>query len=275
MYLLFLDLLKLPDYKASKAVIAVSKRRRKRASSLGILVLKFSNKLSKVIKLNDYKRRKMVASLKLADINLSPETYMAKAYIKAGMVLLCIIPAILILPIISPVFLFLAVGVYFKEINTVEEAIKKQRKEIEYELPRFASTLTQELKASRDVLSILETYKQNSGRSMKKELDITVADMKSGSYEGALTRLETRIGSSTLSEVIRGLISVLRGDDGVVYFQMLSHDLKQLELQRLKTVAARQPGKIRKYSFAMLACFIFMYLSIMGIEIVKTLGNIF
>lgn len=176
---------------------------------------------------------------------------------------------------ISPVILFLAIAVYFKEVKSADEAVKKQREEIEYELPRFASTLTQELKASRDVLSIVETYKQNAGKSMKRELEITVADMKSGSYEAALTRFETRLGSSALSEVVRGLISVLRGDDGVVYFQMLSHDLKQLELQRLKGIAAKQPSKIRKYSFAMLICFVLMYLGVMAVEIVKTLGNMF
>ena len=46
---------------------------------------------------------------------------------------------------------------------------------------------------------------------MKRELDITTADMKSGNYETALTRLETRIGSPMLSDVVRGLISVIRG----------------------------------------------------------------
>lgn len=274
-YMILADYLKLPSYKASKMVLSINKRQKKKAKNLDVFILELSSKLSKYIKINDYKRRKMIATLKSAEIKMSPETYIAKAFVKAGLVLLSIIPALIILPIASPLVLFLGVAVYFKEINSADKIVKRQREEIEYELPRFATTLTQELKASRDVLSILETYKKNSGKSMKRELEITVADMKSGSYEAALTRFETRIGSSSLSDVIRGLISVLRGDDGVVYFQMLSHDLKQLELQRLKTIAAKQPSKIRKYSFAMLACFVFMYLGVMAVEIVKTLGNMF
>lgn len=47
---------------------------------------------------------------------------------------------------------------------------------------------------------------------MKRELDITTADMKSGNYKTALTRLETRIGSPMLSDLVRGLISVIRGE---------------------------------------------------------------
>ncbi|PWL55831.1 MAG: secretion protein F [Clostridium cadaveris] len=274
-YMIIADILKFPEIKASKAVLSISRREKKKTHNVEIYILQLSTKLSKIIKLNDYKKRKLISTLKSAEINLTPETYIAKAYVKAGLVLFSIIPALFILPIITPVILFLAIAIYFKEIKVAEDKVKNQREEIEYELPRFTATLTQELKASRDILSILETYKQNAGKAMKRELEITVADMKSGSFEGALTRFETRLGSSTLSEVVRGLISVLRGDDGVVYFQMLSHDLKQLELQRLKTLAAKQPSKIRKYSFAMLMCFVLMYLAVMGIQIMKTMGQLF
>jgi len=34
-------------------------------------------------------------------------------------------------------------------------------------------------------------------------------------------------------ESLLEVIGVIRGDDGVVYFRMLSHDMKQIEIQRL------------------------------------------
>ncbi|MFA9399292.1 MAG: secretion protein F [Clostridiaceae bacterium] len=274
-YMVAADLLKFPDAKASKLVLNISRREKKKTQNIEVYILEAATKVSKIIKLNDYKKRRMTAILKSAEINLTPETYIARAYVKAGLVLLSIIPALIILPILTPVIMFLSVAIYFKEIKLAEEKVRKQREGIEYELPRFVSTLTQELKASRDILSILETYKKNAGKTMKRELDITVADMKSGSYEGALTRFGSRLGSSSLSEVIRGLTSVLHGDDGVVYFQMLSHDLKMLDLQRLKTQAMKRPSKIRKYSFIMLLCFVLMYLAVMGIQIMKTMGELF
>jgi tight adherence protein C len=46
-----------------------------------------------------------------------------------------------------------------------------------------------------------------------------------------------------LSDITRGLIGVLRGDDGGMYFQMLAHDMKQLELQRLKAQAMKSRRK--------------------------------
>jgi Flp pilus assembly protein TadB len=274
-YLILKDVLKLPSGRAIKAVHVIDKRERKKSKNLEVLINEWAIRLSKIVRLTDYSRRRLTATLKSANIKLSPETFVARAWLKAGMMLLFIIPALFIFPMVFPVILFLAVAVYFKEIRSADEAVRKRREDIEFELPRFVSTLSQELKANRNVLNILETYKQNTGKSFKNELEITVADMKSGSYESALTRMEARLNSPSLSEMIRGLIGVLRGDDGVVYFQMLSHDLKQLELQRLKTIAMKRPAKIRKYSFVMLFCFLMMYLSVMFVEIIETLGKLF
>lgn len=127
----------------------------------------------------------------------------------------------------------------------------------------------------RDVLSMLEHYKENAGEMFQKELDIVCADMRSSSYEAALTRFEARLNSPQLSDVVRGLIGVLRGDDGAVYFQMLTHDFKQAELQRLKAKAAKIPPKIRVFSFAMLLCFLATYFAIIGYEIIKSMGTLF
>ena len=274
-FLILADYFKIPRLKTSRAILSINKREKKKSKNIEVIILDLANKLSRFIRIDDYRKRKLKATLKSADIKLSAETYIAKAWIKAGLVLFSIIPALFIFPLISPVILFLAIAVYFKEIRSADEFVKASREEIEWELPRFVSTITQEIKASRDILSMLETYKKSAGPGLKKELDITIADMKSGSYEAALTRFESRVGSSSLSEVIRGLIGVLRGDNGVMYFQMLSHDLKQKEFQRLKTIAQKRPGKIRKYSFIMLACFILMYLVVMGMEILKTMDQMF
>ena len=120
---------------------------------------------------------------------------------------------------------------------------------------------------------MLEHYKKNAGEDFAKELDIVTADMRSSSYEAALTRFESRLNSPMLSDITRGLIGVLRGDDGGMYFQMLSHDMKQLELQRLKAQAMKIPPKIRVFSFLMLMCFLMMYMVVIIFEIIHSLGG--
>mgnify|MGYP000988988904 CR=1 FL=1 len=93
--------------------------------------------------------------------------------------------------------------------------------------------------------------------------------------EPALVRFEGRIASPMLSDITRGLIGVLRGDDGRLYFQMLSHDLKQQELQRLKARAAKIPPKIRVFSFIMLACFMLTYVVVLAMVILDSMALLF
>ena len=206
---------------------------------------------------------------------MTPELFTALAIVKAGAMGLGIVPSLMVLPLLTPIILILAVLVYFKEIRKADEALSAKRGKIEQELPRFVATITQELKASRDVLTMLEHFKGNAGDDFAAELDILTADMRSGSYEAALTRFEARINSPMLSDITRGLIGVLRGDEAAVYFQMLTHDMKQLELQRLKAQAMKIPPKIRVFSFAMLMCFLLTYMAIIVYEILTSLGGMF
>jgi len=112
-------------------------------------------------------------------------------------------------------------------------------------------------------------------RLTKRELEITTGDMKTGNIESALRRFETRINSSMLSDVIRGLVGVVSGNQNVVYFEMLSHDFKALEIQKLKAEVMKRPSKIKKYSMMLLGCFILTYLSVMFMQIIESMGDLF
>ena len=274
-YIILAETLKLPRLAVTKAVLSVSRQDKKQTKTLEVIVFDLSSKLSKHIRLDDYKKRKLISTLKSAGIKLTPETYIARAWVKTGMIATLLIPIMPILPILAPVIILLAIAVLFKELRLADKILRQKRDEIEYELPRFVSTVSQSLKASRDVIAILKSYQKSAGESFKQELEITIADMQSGNEETALTRLESRIGSTMLSDVVRGLISVKRGDNGAMYFEMLNHDFKQIELQKLKLIAMKQPGKVKKYSFLMLGCFLLMYLGVLGYAIMNALGKMF
>ena len=276
LFFLAADLLKLPRLATQRAMLSVGRQGKKQARSIEALLMGWAVRLAPHIHMDAYKRSRLRNVLTAAWLNLTPEEYSSFAMVKAGAILLAIIPCMLIFPLLSLVVVFLAVAVYFKEIRRAEEKLTAKRDEIEAELPRFVATITQELAASRDVLSMLEHYKQNAGENFASELDVLTADMRSGSYEAVLTRFEARFNSPLLSsDVVRGLIGVLRDDNGVTYFQMLSHDMKQLELQRLKAKAMKIPPKIRVFSFILLMCFLVTYLAIIIYEIIFSLGGMF
>jgi Flp pilus assembly protein TadB len=275
LYLILAELFKVPTYKATKAILGTVKKNKKKARNSDAVLMELAAKLSKVLPMDEYKKRKLDATLKSAEIPMTAELYISQAIVKAALVLSCTIPCLLVVPILSPAFIIIGVAIYFNESTKADKLITARRQEIEYELPRFVATLTQELQASRDVLSMLETYQKNAGVALKNELAITTSDMRTGNFEGALTRFEARVSSAMLSDVVRGLIGVLRGDDGVTFFRMLSHDMKQLEIQRLKKLALERPPKIRKYSFMLLACMLLLYMGVMGYQILGTISGIF
>lgn len=275
LFFILADVLRLPLLSTERAMLEVARKDKKAAKNLETYLMGFAVKLSKYIRMDEHKRIRMKNVLDAAGLAMTPEVYSAYAYVKSGAILIGVIPCLMVVPLLSPVLVFLAIMVYFKESKRAGEKLAAKREQIERNLPRFVATIEQELKASRDVLAILENFKKHAGESFAAELDIVTADMRSGSYEAALTRFEARLNSPMLSDVVRGLIGVLRGDDGGVYFQMLAHDMKQLELQQLKAQAMKIPPKIRIFSFIMLMCFLFTYLAIIGFEIMKSMNGMF
>lgn len=275
LFLLLSGLLHLPTLRTSRVMMDAAREDKKLSKTVDALYMDGAARLSGYIRINDYKRSRMNNVLRASGLGMTPEVYMAHAYLKAGSIFILVIPALYIFPLAAILLVLLGVMVYYRETRKAEEMLREKREQVEGELYRFASTITQELKNSRDVLSMLEHYKENAGPMFRRELDIVCADMRSGSYEAALTRFEARLNSPQLSDVVRGLIGVMRGDDGAVYFQMLTHDFKQAELQRLKAKAAKIPPKIRVFSFAMLVCFLATYFAIIGYEIIKSMGTLF
>ncbi|NCB42260.1 MAG: secretion protein F [Clostridia bacterium] len=274
-YLILADRLHLPLLATERAMLSAGHKGKGTAKTMETFLMNKAVLLSRFIHLEEYRAVRLRNNLNAAGLNMTPEVYTAFAMVKAAVILLGVIPCFIILPLLSPILVLLAVATYFKEIRKVDGLLSAKRDAVERDLPRFVATVEQELQASRDVLGILENFKKHAGASFAGELDIVTADMRSSGYEAALTRLEARVNSSILSDVVRGLISVLRGNDGRVYFQMLEHDLKQMELQRLKAEALKIPSKIRVFSFLMLICFIFTYIAVIGYEILRSLGTLF
>jgi flagellar protein FlaJ len=213
LYFLLAGLFNLPTIGAAKAILNMGRHDKKPAKNLETLLFICAAKFSKLIRMDEYKRNQMSNTLKAAGFAITPEVYTAQALVKAGAILLGLIPCLFLIPLLSPALVFLAVMVYFREIKRADEKLKAKHEEIESELPRFVATVEQELKSSRDVLSIIENFRKNAGKAFSSELGILTADMRSSGYEAALTRFEARLNSPEVSDVARGLISVLRGDD--------------------------------------------------------------
>lgn len=269
------DVFRIPKYPVSKAIKSLGKRKNKQTSRLEIWLGDFSNFIASKLRLNEYKRLQLKADLESADMTLSPEQYVGNAIVKSVLVAVLAIPFLFFAPLISLVMIIIAIAVYVGEYKKVGKIIREKRRKIEYELPRLVSSIDKTLIHSRDVLGILDSYREHAGEELRRELEITVADMRSGNYEVALTRLESRVGSSMMSDVTRGLISVIRGDKTDVYWGNLVLKFSDYQRTLLKTEANKAPKRVRKLSMALLFCFMLVYVVVIGQVLLSSWGGMF
>ena len=272
--LILFDVFKVPSYAVSKATHNLGKRQNKKVNPLEVWLNELAIWLSGKLRLNEYKRLQLDADLKTADMNMTPEMYVADNIVKSLFIGVFAIPVFFFSKLIAALIVLCAIILYVNNSKKVANRIKEKRKKIEYELPRLVATIEKTLIHSRDVLGILDAYKDGAGPELKRELEITVADMRSGNYEVALTRLESRVGSAMLSDVTRGLISVIRGDETAVYWGSLVLKFSDYQRQNLKAEAEKAPKRVRKLSMVLLICFMLIYVAVIGEVLISSLGGL-
>lgn len=266
----------IPTGRTSKMMMLARRQQSsKKEKLLDVYITKIAVLLAPFLRLDKLKRNRLQTALAIAGLELTPEVYTARAWVTAAAVGLCAVPMAFLMPLLSPVLVGLAVALWFSTYYAAFDFVRKRRKLIEAEIPRFALSIGQNLENDRDVLKMLTSYRRVAGRDFAAELDQTIADMKTGNYENALLRFETRIGSPMLSDVVRGLIGVLRGDDQRMYFKMICFDMRQIEQNNLKKEAAKRPRKIQRYSMMMLVCIMIIYLVVLCTEVINSLDVFF
>lgn len=275
MYLILADLFKLPYYKTSKAIMSLSKWQKEKFSDFEMWLKSIAVFISKHLRLNDFKKAQLESDLQIARIDLTPEMFKANAIVKSMIIGVLAIPMYFIFPMLSPVVLVLAIALYNNEIRSVTKRIKEKQKKIEYELPRFVFNIEKTLKHSRDVVYMLESFKDRAEPELKHELEITIADMKSGNYESAITRLESRVGSSMMSDICRGLIGIIRGDETQMYWASLGIKFSDYQRQQLRLEAQKVPRKVKRLSMCLLLCFMLVYVVVIFSQIMSSIGVLF
>ena len=142
LFFILLDVLRLPYLSTAKAMLNTTRAEKKTARSLETYLMTWAVKLSKYIRMEEYRRHRLKNVLKASGMNMEPEVYQAYALVKSGVILLLAIPAGFIFPLLVPVVVFLAVMVYFKETKKADERLSAKRASVEKELPRFADSLS-------------------------------------------------------------------------------------------------------------------------------------
>ena len=86
--------------------------------------------------------------------------------------------------------------------------------------------------------------------------------------------LQDRINSPLMTELCRGLISAMRGDDVVLYFETFTQKLMTLWNQRLKEEALKKEPKVNRMSYVLLACGFLSVFVVLGAVAIKAVSMI-
>ena len=190
MLLVASDILGIPYLKNTAAIENIYSAQTGKISLLEALLRKESAFLSKKIKLEKFKRMALEADLRCAGENITPEQFVAKNIVKASFVFFLSLPLYFIFAPLGFILSGYAVLLYFLPKRKLDKTIKARRERIECELPNFVCAVEKTLKHSRDVMYMIELYRPGAGGEFGKELDITLADMKSGNAEREIPRPE-------------------------------------------------------------------------------------
>lgn len=267
-YCIFSQFVTFPSSKAEKVILNAGKKKTLKASMETSFLIPLANKIEPHIKLEEYRREALQLTLNTAGLSLSAEKYTANAIAYGFLYFSMLLPmGILLSPVFFLAALILGFMCYKQRMDSAQKMVTEKRRQIESELPHFASTIHEQLNVTRDVMKIFESYRKICSKEFEEEITKTLADMKTGNQEKALRNFENRMGSFKLSEVIRGLIGVLGGNNQIIHFEILTNDLIKSENEELRREAIKRPDKLKLNEFILLGCFLLMLGVAIGLQV--------
>lgn len=266
LYILLSEKLQLPSLRS--IVVLMNLTSGTRTSTGESLILQLSSKLQKLIHLAPYRRRHLEQKLSQANMNMSPELYVSSAIVLGIIACLPAIAFLFVFPLFSIPFSLLAVWIVFKQLNSINKHTSKHHDALENEYPRFAAAISESL-LQKDVIRILKGYYPVAGKSMKKELDVLLADMETGDRELALSRFEYRLNSEHGTSIVNALIGLEKGENMQVYLSGLVQELRSWENSQLRLKAQKRPDELKPALYALLAAVGLLYAALFGTLIVS------
>ena len=288
MYFIFSRLLNLSSNKKSKNFRKLIGSLNLRSNSIEDLLLSWSKKIAR---LNFFKKiispdkyEKLTNEFNILNIKKNPTEHLVFSVLNG----LFLLPIFLLLGLLCLLIgwsvagliiigfgILLSVLITLLEYNSVDKLIVKRKKEIERELPRFISVVENTIQNNRDIIKLIEDYASEGNTPLVAELKLLLVDLNSGDYDFAFNRFTSRTNSIYITEIARGLVSTMRGDDTSTYFKMLSNRLWEDEKARLKAEQLKKPKRVKFLQFVMYACMMLLYIVVLGTVLINGFSQVF
>ena len=241
----------------------------------GYFISPFVKILSPLVRMTEFKERRMRIQLARAGIELTPKEYVARSYLMAAVAL--ILSGLLLSVTMRNMLalaIVLAVVVYFHFNGEVNDRLKTKDRLIEAELPKFVRAIVQGLKTEKDIIKLLETYQTIAGEGLKYDIEVLIMDLKSGNYEDAMIAFDKNVGNAYISRLTKALIAISRGDNQDSALNYLISDMGLLAKETMQRELNKRPGRVKMLIIPIVLLAVGTLFYVIGMHLFNSLGGI-
>lgn len=257
------------------AAKAMKARMPKAMTQTQVVVNSIARYIRPMIEVDPIKRLRLAETMKSLGHSESPEDFQSKAWAQGLLFSFGLSWLVLLsVPLGMTAVAIACIMIHNNALKKLEKEMASRRQRIERELPQLAGTIQQSLQSTHDVVAILTSYRKICGPALATEIDRTLNDMMTGNAERALRALESRVASPKLGQLTRGLVSVLRGDDQRVYFEMLAAEYRKQQNEEVAQELLKRPEQLYPNMGMLFGCLIFMIIASLGVDLVNQMSNL-
>lgn len=229
-----------------------------------------------IVYLDDVSFLDLEGKLKKADIMQTPRQWQAKQYLIILVGLLCS-GLFMVIHFYFGVLMAVLITIYcvMRQREKLAEKIKVKDLNIAQEMPRFVRTIARHILSDRDLFRVLESYRKVAGDALGAELDILLAEMRTGNTQLALSHFQRRIGTAEAFHLCSALQNMMMGTDQTATLEYLANRMSQQSKENLKKEISVRPSKMRATFYPAVAICIMILMYVMVVYVVNSLNGLF
>ena len=229
----------------------------------------------RVVYIDEAAAARIESELRRARMPITPKEFVARrwliVFLGGVLMLLCALLHFGFGVILSAM---LTVFGLMRERESVQSKIKNREKAIAREMPRFVHTIARTLRGNRDIENAVEMYRRVAGPEMASELDILLAEMRTGNVQVALMHFGRRLGTTDAFRLCSILQDLSTGVDQSAALQYLAGDLSTQSKEAIRKELLLRPAKMRRTYYPAVIICVIMILYVLVMYVIQSLNSI-
>lgn len=230
---------------------------------------------SRLVHIDEASYLTLANRLSKAGIGLSPREYTAKKVLIVFGGLCLMAPCFFLRFYFGILMVFLGAAYsLLKQRDVLDARVRKKDSAIAREMPRFVRMLCRSLQSDRDLHNVIVAYRKVAGPELGGELDILLAELKSGNTQSALLHFEDRLGTPDAFRLCGALQDMSMGIDQTVTLSYIADDLARQAKENIRRELSLRPGKMRRTYYPAVGVCIAMILYVLVVYVISNLNAI-